>query len=551
MNKNDFSHGVTSIFRKTIVVLSGLILSLVLLEAGLRLSGFILSSMQESENLRSIKQKGVYRILCLGESTTYKQYPHLLEQVLNQRNIGVRFSVIDKGRPGINTLFILRRVESYLAEYHPDMVVAMMGINDRGIKYYQDISEVDAWIFQHCRIYRFGRILYTHFLKKLQKKDVYGPGRADWKGKPGLDDKRLSIEKAGLPNEVSVDGMVKSDLKSDDKGSFVVRDSSPQGEDLFEPPRITKNTAQYFRLGQLCQKQGKLTQAEDAFKKVVELNPKNDRVYTQLGFLYTAQGEIFLAEDAFKKAIELNPKNDSTYAGLGGSFLKQGKLSQADDSFKKAIELNPKNDQAYAGLGELEQARHGRGCRQAEDSFKKAIEINPENGQAYYELGRLYRTQGDLSRAEDSFRRAFEINPKHERLLGEMFLLYEEMGQHELAKEYSEKARLLLKSGDCAVTASSYRKLKNILDAKGVKLVCVQYPVRNVGPLKEIFENDKNVIFVDNERIFKEALKKSGYKHNEYFIDMFGGDFGHCTPKGNMLLAKNIADVILRKVFNK
>ena len=170
MNKNDFSHGVTSIFRKTIVVLSGLILSLVLLEAGLRLSGFILSSMQESENLRSIKQKGVYRILCLGESTTYKQYPHLLEQVLNQRNIGVRFSVIDKGRPGINTLFILRRVESYLAEYHPDMVVAMMGINDRGIKYYQDISEVDAWIFQHCRIYRFGRILYTHFLKKLQKK---------------------------------------------------------------------------------------------------------------------------------------------------------------------------------------------------------------------------------------------------------------------------------------------------------------------------------------------------------------------------------------------
>jgi hypothetical protein len=32
---------------------------------------------------------------------------------------------------------------------------------------------------------------------------------------------------------------------------------------------------------------------------------------------------------------------------------------------------------------------------------------------------------------------------------------------------------------------------------------------------------------------------------------MFGGDFGHCTPKGNMLLAQNIADVILGEVFNK
>jgi hypothetical protein len=32
---------------------------------------------------------------------------------------------------------------------------------------------------------------------------------------------------------------------------------------------------------------------------------------------------------------------------------------------------------------------------------------------------------------------------------------------------------------------------------------------------------------------------------------MFAGDFGHCTVKGNTLLAQNIADVILREVFNK
>jgi len=32
---------------------------------------------------------------------------------------------------------------------------------------------------------------------------------------------------------------------------------------------------------------------------------------------------------------------------------------------------------------------------------------------------------------------------------------------------------------------------------------------------------------------------------------MFGGDFGHCTPKGNRLLATNIADVILKEVFHK
>jgi hypothetical protein len=123
------------------------------------------------------------------------------------------------------------------------------------------------------------------------------------------------------------------------------------------------------------------------------------------------------------------------------------------------------------------------------------------------------------------------------------------MGKLELAKEYAEEARRLGSVDNTVVTVYNYLKLKEILDRKGIKLVCVQYPMRNVEPLKKIFEKDKGIIFVDNERIFREAVKKGGYK--EYFRDMFAGDFGHCTLKGNMLLAQNIADVILKEVFNK
>ncbi len=80
-------------------------------------------------------------------------------------------------------------------------------------------------------------------------------------------------------------------------------------------------------------------------------------------------------------------------------------------------------------------------------------------------------------------------------------------------------------------------------------MVCAQYPMRSIWPLKKIFEEDNNVIFVDNEGIFREALDKASYK--DYFRDMFGGDFGHCTEKGNRLLAQNIADTVLRDVFGK
>jgi len=97
-------------------------------------------------------------------------------------------------------------------------------------------------------------------------------------------------------------------------------------------------------------------------------------------------------------------------------------------------------------------------------------------------------------------------------------------------------------------TIQNYQKLKNSLDDKKIRLVCVQYPMRNIIPLTEIFVGQE-VLFVDNESIFKDAVKKDGY--DKYFEDCFAGDFGHCTPEGNRLLAQNIANVILGQVFKK
>ncbi|MCX5702370.1 MAG: hypothetical protein NTW64_05310, partial [Candidatus Omnitrophica bacterium] len=75
--------------QKITLLLFGLSLCIVLLEAGLRLGGFIILSLQEYRNNLSIRQKGAYRIICLGESTTQNQYPPFLEEILNQRNIGI------------------------------------------------------------------------------------------------------------------------------------------------------------------------------------------------------------------------------------------------------------------------------------------------------------------------------------------------------------------------------------------------------------------------------------------------------------------------------
>jgi len=149
-----------------------------------------------------------------------------------------------------------------------------------------------------------------------------------------------------------------------------------------------------------------------------------------------------------------------------------------------------------------------------------------------------------LFEAEEYFKQAIALNSANnlKNEWGDRALksLYREMSRADLEEEYAKKVT----DEYGPLTVDNYRKLKAILDKRGIRLVCVQYPMRSIEPLKKIFAGEPGVIFVDNERLFKDAVAQGGYK--EYFRDMFAGDFGHCTAKGNRLLAENVAEMILK-----
>ena len=146
------------------------------------------------------------------------------------------------------------------------------------------------------------------------------------------------------------------------------------------------------------------------------------------------------------------------------------------------------------------------------------------------------------------FKKTIKINPTDNWAYGSLAYCYKEWGEYKLAEEHFRKANRLRLEYYNPITRHNHQRLKEIVTQRGIKLVCVQYPVRSIEPLKKMFKNKKGIIFVDNEMVFKKALKQASY--DEYFVDIFAGDFGHCTRKGNRLLAENIANVILKECFN-
>ncbi|MFH0739383.1 MAG: tetratricopeptide repeat protein [Candidatus Omnitrophota bacterium] len=455
--------------------------------------------MQERKNIVSLRQKGSYCIICLGESTTQNQYPPYLEEILNKRNIGIKFSVIDKGLGSANTLYILAQLEDNLNRYKPDMVITMMGINDYGphMPYESASTSKVIILFKSFRTYKLIRLLWLHVVTRFHESKLYTPNtgkRCDIKLGPDL-----------LENEL--------------KERYAKEANSPSSEELL--------------------------------KESIALNPKNYGPYIKLGELYYQQCKFSQAEESYKKAIELSPQDDRAYTGLGNIFYAIGnsKFTQAEEALKKAIEISPLNYEAYATLG-LVYRDHSK-FTQAEEILKKAIELDPFSSWAYMLLGTFFHIdQGKFTQAEEALKKAIELNPLNDSAYGALAAVYADMGKNDFSHEYFKKANKLREEYYNPMIARNYLKFKKILDKRKIKLVCVQYPVRSVEPLKKIFEEQqKTISFVDNEKVFKEALRKTSYK--EYFVDIFGGDFGHCTEKGNRLLAENIANVILKEVFGR
>jgi len=532
---------------KILTIVFGAFLCLILLELGLRLAGSVFLSSQERRNKASIHQKGTYRILCLGESTTaiggVYSYPSQLQEILNRRADGVKFSVINKGLPGINTSDILARLEANLDEYRPDMVITMMGNNDRGTNMFYEVvpeSKIRNF-FRSLSVYKLTRIILAHIVNRFKEPNSDEPGAI---------------------GEVSL----KNDREYVNKGKFC-RDLGkfPEAETLFRKAIKfdPNNDEAYLELGWVCRIQGKFPEAEAAFRKAVEINPQNYWPYVE-------QGKFSEAEALFKKNIALNPANDWLYIGLGWIYQDQGKFTEAEEEFRKAKEVNPRNkwldvrigpsfqaqesikvnpgnDRSYIEIGQayLSQGRLSK----AEEVFRKAIDANPRDDRSYLRLGLIYRDQGKFPDAEAALKKAVEINPKNDKAYKALKVLYIERGDPQLGREYDNKAKELNADYYPRTAVDNYHKLKAVLDKRGIRYVCAQYPLRSIEPLRKIFQGSaRGILFVDNEKLFKNALQKAGYK--DYFIDLCNGDSGHCTPEGNRLLAENIANVILDEVFS-
>lgn len=290
-----------SMQKKISLVTFGVFLCFIFLEAGLRLGGFICLSLQEYKNKVTVQKKGVYRIMCLGESTTAggpDSYPRQLEEILNQRNAGIKFSVINKGVPGVAFSYILLNLENNLNKYKPDMVVAMIGINDEFDEFvYGTLYKRSSFFLKNLKIYKLARLLYLHSADKMRQMGVC----------------KMQQNYAGI-KPVTRRYLESKDLK---KGHIC------------------------FGLGLGYEHMGQYDKAERMYSEIIKIYPTYYRAYFGLGACYKYLGEYDKAEEMFKKAIDMTfGKDEASYRCLALFYKETGRFRDAEKYFRKADKIN-------------------------------------------------------------------------------------------------------------------------------------------------------------------------------------------------------------------
>lgn len=144
---------------------------------------------------------------------------------------------------------------------------------------------------------------------------------------------------------------------------------------------------------------GNLEKAEEHYQAAVRLNPKQfpDAPYNY-GMVLMKEGKLQEAEQAFRSALEINPSFADAHNNLGYLLERQGKFPEAIAEYKKAVEERPGFRQAHFNLGRIlvNQQQYQEGIQQLQQTLKPVDESTP----AYlYALGAAYGRAGERQEA--------------------------------------------------------------------------------------------------------------------------------------------------------
>jgi predicted Zn-dependent protease len=179
-----------------------------------------------------------------------------------------------------------------------------------------------------------------------------------------------------------------------------------------EREHLSKRVAVEYKRARQLLEEGKLIEAESAFRAVLELDPENAVVCSMLAKIAFSKGDVAAANRWISEALE-NDDSLGEYYYLKAFFaLRSEKLPDAELAVRRSLDLSPGYPDAWILLGSI-LVDSGR-AEEAVDAFRKAEALEPSNATIQLNLASAYRASGKRREEEEAMERYRKLTSHQE-----------------------------------------------------------------------------------------------------------------------------------------
>ena len=171
-----------------------------------------------------------------------------------------------------------------------------------------------------------------------------------------------------------------------------------------EPKKLTGG--QFIQAAIQHYEAGRLPEAEDVCKHVLEVNADDANAIYLLGEISHRRGDSGRAVEMMERAIELKPGNPFFLNNLGEIFRELSRPGDAELLYRRALALKPDFIKAHNNLGNALQSL-GR-YDEAEQSYKVAIKLDPALALPRLNYGLLKLLRGEYGPGFEFYEQRFD-----------------------------------------------------------------------------------------------------------------------------------------------
>jgi protein O-GlcNAc transferase len=215
------------------------------------------------------------------------------------------------------------------------------------------------------------------------------------------------LKKSSAP--CGADGVERDATSKKEKGSKTAPRVIGYPELLFAFAFLMSTTAELIGLAKQQHRAGRLDEAEQLYRQVLQAEPKHAEALHLIGVLCLQRGRHDLAISYIEQALAISPPIAVFHNNLGLAHQALGQWDQAASYYRQAAHLQPDYAVAYANLGAVLQSQ-GK-ATEAEKHLRHAIRLQPRHAQAHTILGNALAEQGKLDDAVACHQLALRLEP--------------------------------------------------------------------------------------------------------------------------------------------